>query len=149
MLILLAGWFPLAEGAEVVTVKDVSVHLFLTPSGELSQDVSVMKDFQSWNFVPLAEGLSDSQRFYSFLVKVRLNTGREAYIKGKLGSIEVKSTARNRVLFRKAISGVYFPREGEAVEGFFVQGSVCEPVSITASTGTSRITKELHFECGE
>ncbi len=149
LLILLAGWRPIAHGAEVVTVKAVSVHLLLTPSGELSPDVSVMKDFKSWNFAPLAEGFPGGERFYSFLVKVRLDTGKEAYVKGKLGSIEVKSKARNRVLFRKSISGVYFPREGEAVEGFFVQGSVCEPVLVTASTGTSRITKELNFECGE
>ena len=149
LFIFFVGWGTFARGAAIPTVKEVSVHLLLTPSGDLSPDVSEMKDFYSWNFAPFSKDLPSGQRFNSFLVKVRVKTGREAFLKGALGSIEVKSKANGRVLKRQVISNIYFPSEGEAVVGFFLQGIVCEPVLITARIGISRITKDLHFECGE
>jgi hypothetical protein len=52
-------------------LEGVSVHLFLEKSGSLSRDVTAVKDFQSWNFVPSGTGIPDDERFNDILVKVR------------------------------------------------------------------------------
>lgn len=149
LAIFVSGWYTSTWSAELITVSNFSVQLLLTPSGEFTPDVTEIKDFESWNFSPIMTGIPDGQRFYSYLIKVRLSTNTEAYVKGKLGSIEVKSKERGRILAKQDIANVYFPFRGEAVVGFFVQGNVCEPVAITARTKTSHITKEVLFECGE
>lgn len=148
-VVFLIGWCTTAQATESVTVKNVSVHLFLTPSGEFSPDVTEVKNFQSWNFSPIMEGIPDGQRFYSYLIKVRLSTKAEAFLKNEIGVIEVRSKERKRILAKQKISDVYFPHKSEAVVGFFVQGNVCEPVLITAKTKTSTVTKEIIFACGE
>ena len=148
-LVFLIGWCTTAQATESVIVKNVSVHLFLTPSGEFSPDVSGVKNFQSWNFSPIMEGIPDGQRFYSYLIKVRLSTKAETFLKNEIGVIEVKSKEQKRILAKQKISDVYFPHKGEAVVGFFIQGNVCEPVLITAKTKTSTMSKEIIFACGE
>jgi len=148
-VVFVIGWCTTAQAAESVTVKNVSVHLFLTPSGEFSPDITEVKNFESWNFSPIMEGIPEGQSFYSYLIKVRLGTKAEAFLKGEIGVIEVRSKERKRILAKQTISNVYFPYKSEAVVGFFVQGNVCEPVLITAKTKASTVTKEVLFECGE
>jgi hypothetical protein len=149
MAVLLMAWCASAFAAESITVDGVSVHLLLTPSGDFTSDVTEIKDFESWNFSPIMPGIPDGQEFHSYLIKVRLSAKSEAYVKGRLGWIKVKSKERGRILAKQDISNVYFPITRQAVIGFFVQGNVCESVAITASTKTSHITKEVLFECGE
>lgn len=146
---LLLGQCAITYAADPVTIKSLSVHLFLTPSGEFSPDVTEIKDFESWNFSPNMEGIPDGQEFRSYFIKVRLGTKSEAFIEGKVVEIEIKSKERKKTLVRQAISNIYFPYKGETAVGFFVQDNVCEPVIITAKTKTSMATKEVLFVCGE
>lgn len=138
-----------ASAAPAVEVRSVSVHLLLSPSGELSEDISALSGFSSWNFAPVVPAGLSGQRFESYLVKVRVGSQREAYHKGRVGSVSVLSRRTKKVLYTSAVAGLYIGANGEAVIARLVQGNVCEPVTVVVAMGSSRVTKNLEFLCGE
>ena len=144
----LVAWLP-AAAAEPVQVQAVSIHLFLTPTGEFSEDIAALEGFSSWNFTPAIPLRTPGRQFHSYLIKVYLKTAKEAYVRGKIASVEVRSQARKRSLHASTVSNLYFPAEGETVIARLIEGHVCEPVTILVSTATSRVTKNIDFQCGE
>lgn len=135
--------------AQPVAVQSLSVHLVLTPSGELSEDIAAMPAFSSWNFRAVVPLRPLDQQFNSFLVKVRLESANEVFQKGQVGRVVVSSIKTKKVLFSSQIVNVYIPREGQTVVAKLVEGHVCEPVIVEASVGKSAIRKEIAFQCGE
>lgn len=130
-------------------VRALAVHLFLTPSAEFSSDVSAMPGFSSWNFTPTVQVGPDDQRFNSFLIKVRLSSAAQSFHRGPIGSISVASRRTKKVLFSSPIRGLYIGPTGEAVIARFVYGNVCEPITVVATVGASRISRDIEFLCGE
>lgn len=139
----------LAQGTPAVRVKTVSVHLLLSPSGDITEDVLAIKDFGSWNFIPLSKDLPNDQRFNSFLIKVRLAADGETYRRGKFGEVELRSKARKKIVARFPLDSVSFGPEREAVTAFLVRGHVCEPLVLTVNADKSRFVREVPFSCGE
>lgn len=132
-------------------VKSVTVHLLLTPSGVLTEDVLGMEDFESWNSRPLSDKLRlpTDQRFYDFLIKVRLSSDGEVLAKRPVGSIEVHGKKMKQLVARAALQNIYLSAGQEYVTGLLVRGHTCEPVVVTVSAHKSRIVRELQFACGE
>ena len=139
----------LAQSTPAIRVETVSVHLLLSPSGVITPDVLAMKDFGSWNFIPLSKDLPNDQRFYEFLIKVRLAADSETYRRGKFGEVELRSKGREKVLARFPLDRVYIGPEREAVTFFLVRNHVCEPLVLTVNVGKARLIRELPFSCGE
>ena len=146
---LSVGGVHAAPAPPPIEVRAVSVHLFLTPSGEFSDDVAAMPGFSSWNFTPSVPTGRNDQRFESYLVKVRLGTKKEAFHKGHVGSVSVLSRRNKKVLYSSAVRGLYIGAEGETVVARLVEGHVCEPVTVVVAIGSSRLSKNLEFLCGE
>lgn len=139
----------IAAAAQPVNVQSLSVHLVLTPSGELSEDIAAMPGFSSWNFRALVPLKPLDEEFRSFLVKVRLESANEVFQKGQVGRVVVRSVTTRKVLFSSQISNVHIPRAGQTVIAKLVEGHVCEPVFVEASSGKSVVRKQISFQCGE
>jgi hypothetical protein len=148
-LLLIALHAVAAAPKPLLEVRALAVHLFLTPSGEFSSDVSAMPGFSSWNFTPTVQVGPDDQRFNSFLIKVRLGGAAESFHKGPIGSISVASRQTKKVLFSSPIRGLYIGPTGEAVVARLVDGHVCEPITVVATVGASRISRDIEFLCAE
>lgn len=148
--LILSGSSYAATHQSAIQVRTVSVHLFLSPSGEFSEDVTTIPSFSSWNFKPTVplRGL-EGERFEAFLIKVRLSSTREAFYKGVLGSVSVVSRHTKKTLYKSPIRDLYVGAGGETVIARFVDGHVCEPVTVVISVGSSRTTKDIEFLCGE
>ncbi len=138
-----------ATPSRAIEVRDVNVHLFLTPSGELSNDIAAFPGFSSWNFRAVVPIDPKDEEFKSYLIKVRLGATGSLFQKGSIGSITVRSLKTKKVLYSSFIANLYIPQEGQTVLARLVDGYVCEPVEVIASVGKSRVTKRLNFECGE
>ena len=138
-----------AAPARGIEVREVNVHLFLTPSGELSEDIAALPGFSSWNFRAATPIKPQDEEFKSYLVKVRIGAPGSLFQKGSMGSITVRSQKTKKVLYASVISNLYIPKEGQTVIARLVDGHVCEPVEVIASVGKSRVTKRINFECGE
>jgi hypothetical protein len=132
-----------------IEVRAVSVHLFFTPSGELSEDVAAIPGFSSWNFTPVSPVERASSRFESYLIKARLTSKTEGFYKGAVGTVSVLSRRTRKVLYSSVLRGLHIGSEGEAVVARFVEGHVCEPVTVVVAVGSSRVSKDLEFQCGE
>lgn len=146
---LCIGGVNAAPAPPPIEVRGVSAHLFLTPSGEFSEDVAATPWFSSWNFTPVAPGGHEGERFDSYLVKARLSSAKETFHKVIVGSVSVVSRKTRRVLYSSAVRGLYIGAGGEAVIARLVEGHVCEPVTVVVTTGSSRVSKDLEFLCGE
>jgi len=132
-----------------VHVKQVSVHLFLIPLGVFSDDVTQMKGFGARNFKPFGSGIPENQRFDSFLIKVRLESGGEQYVKGRIGTIEVRSQKSRQIIERQHIRDLYIGPEGETATAMLIRDHVCEPLLVSVRLAQQRIEQTLSFTCGE
>jgi hypothetical protein len=134
-----------------IEVRAVSVHLLLSPSGEFSEDITELPAFSSWNFRPIdpVKPVNERERFDSYIIKIRFGAAREVFQTGKVGEIVLRSIKTKKVLFTSSVENLYIGESGETVLARLVQGHVCEPVEIVASTGKSKITKRIDFACGE
>ena len=122
-----------AAGAQPISVQSLSVHLLLSPSGDFSEDISALPGFSSWNFRAIQPLKPNDEEFHSFIVKVRLSSPKEAFQKGAVGRVVVRSVRNGRVVFNSPISSVYIPGTEGAVVAKLVEGNVCEPVVVEAS----------------
>ena len=137
------------ETQSSVSVNSVSVHLLFTPSGELSEDVTALPGFGSWNFRTVNRVEPVDEPFHSFLIKVRLQSTGSVFRKGKVATVTVRSLQRKKLLYSASLNNVYIPEEGEAVMAKLVEGHVCEPIEILVRAGKSQVRKTVEFNCGE
>ena len=140
-----AGW----ASAQTLSIKAVSVHLFLTPSGTFSEDITVLPDFAAWNFRAAVPLKPIDEEFYSFLVKVRITaTGPGGFKEGRAGTVSLRSIKRNKVVYSSPIADIALP-EGGIVVAKFVEDQVCDPVELVVEVGRSKVTRRLNLRCGE
>ena len=132
-----------------VRLDKVSIHLFLENSGVLSDDVTSVGDFSTWNSSPLGTLFSPDDRFNSFLIKVWLSSDRETFQAGEQGRVVVKSEKTGKVLFESGIKQVYIPKDGRTVVPVLYSGYHCDPLVVEVRSSAKTITKKLPFKCGE
>jgi hypothetical protein len=130
-------------------LDSISVHLFLSTSGTLSEDVEKIEGFGAWNFSLQGAGIGPNERFYSFLIKVRLTSAGEVFAKGQQADIVVTHRRTRKVVKRERISDVYIGSHGWTVLPVFVEDGACGPFEIVATSRGKRIVKALEAACGE
>jgi hypothetical protein len=137
----------LRDGARAV---DFSVHLFLEASGELSPNVFTLEEFGAWNFSAQWKG-NEGGKFSGFLVRVKLEsrTGREVFAQGRLAQLVLRDRKTKKMLNTWNISDVYVGDNGVSYRAQFFSGLDCRPIEVTLTSGTTRITRDLPFACGE
>lgn len=147
LLILLAA--PVQAGKAQLSVADVTVHLFFEISGEFSGDITRIKNFSSWNFVPIGNGLPDNDRFNAFLIKVKLGSEQEVFAEGRQATVRVLRAENAEVLVEENLENIYVGPSGAATKPVLVTGHVCEPLDVVVEGGGKTVRKHLAFNCGE
>ena len=128
----------LAQGRvpERAQLDSISVHLFLTKSGALSEDVATIEGFGARNFAVQGKGLDLAERFYSILIKVRLTSAGEVFAKGPQAEVVVTDRRTRKVVKREKIADVY----GEIAEQLKMHATV----ALAARLEAARIYDKLH-----
>jgi hypothetical protein len=149
--IALSGLVHAAAITAPIEIRALSVHVLLSPSGEFSENIADLpgSGFVSWNFELADPAVKEGERFDSYIIKVRFGAVQEAFQRGKVGTIVLRSFKTKKVLFASSVENLYIGQSGETVIARLVQGNVCESVEIIASAGKSKITKRIDFACGE
>ena len=138
-----------AQAADKAELDAVSVHLFLTRSGTFSTDVTNVRNFHAWNFVPSGEGIPDGEHFDAVFVKVRLKAAKEVFAKGEQARLAVVASESKKVIRRDGIKDVYIGPERVAHHGFYLANVGCTPLEIVVTARSKAIRKALSFRCGE
>ncbi len=137
-----------ASAQDRATVEDFSVHLFLTGKGELSPDVTRMRNFHAWNFFAMADGYEGGD-FHGYLISLRFVSPREVFAKGPQARIELRDSQKGKVLRRFTVADVYVGDQKPSHRALLISGLDCTPVKIVALSHGKRIEKELPLQCGE
>jgi hypothetical protein len=138
-----------AQAADKAQLDAVSVHLFLANSGTLSTDVTNVRNFHAWNFVPSGDGIPDGEQFDAVLVKVRLTAAKEIFAKGEQARLTVVASESKKVLRREKLADVYVGPERIVHYGFYLARIGCTPLDIVVTARPTVIRKTLRFNCGE
>jgi hypothetical protein len=138
-----------AQAQDKAKLDSVSVHLFLTKSGTLSPDVTVIPNFFARNFEPNGEGFAEGERFEAILIKVRLTAPRETFAKGPQAELVISDSKTKKVIRRERIADVYIGSHGWTFVPVFMAKAACTPLEVVATGGGQRIAKSLGFSCGE
>jgi len=147
LFILLAA--PAKAENTQLSIADVTVHLFFEISGEFSTDITRIKNFSSWNFVPMGQGMPDNDRFNAFLIKVKLGSKNEVFAEGRQATVRVLRSENAEVLVEQNLQDIYVGPSGSATKPVLVTGHVCEPLDIVVAGGGKTVKKHLAFNCGE
>lgn len=150
--ILCASAFALiapAQAADKAQLDAVSVHLFLAKSGTLSTDITQVRNFHAWNFVPSGDGIPDGEQFDAVFVKVRLTAVKEIFAKEEQARLVVTASESKKVIRTERLTNVYIGPERVVHRGFYLANVGCTPLEIVVTAGSKRIRKALAFNCGE
>ena len=127
----------------------ISVHLFLATSGTLSEDVETIDGFLARNFSVQGKGITDNERFYSALIKVKLTAPKEIFAKGLQAEVVVTDRRTRKVVKRQRLSDVYIGSHGWTILPVWVADAACGPFEIVASRGGRKLVRQLEVTCGE
>jgi hypothetical protein len=127
----------------------VTVHLFLTKAGTLSEDVATIEGFGARNFSVQGKGLDLNDRFYSILIKVRLTSAGEVFAKGPQAEVLVTDRRTKKVVKRERIADVYIGSHGWTIHPIWIADAACGPLEIVATGGGKKISTALESTCGE
>jgi hypothetical protein len=129
-------------------IDSVSVHLFLTKSGTLSADVETIEGFGAWNFALQGKDI-DGERFYSFLIKVKMTAPGEVFAKGRQAEVVVTDRRTKKIVKWERIADVYIGPNGWTIVPVWIADGACGPFDIVVSGGGKRIAKSFEAACGE
>ena len=129
--------------------NSISVHLFLATSGTLSEDVETIDGFLARNFSVQGKGITDNERFYSALIKVKLTAPKEIFAKGLQAEVVVTDRRTRKVVKRQRLSDVYIGSHGWTILPVWVADAACGPFEIVASRGGRKLVRQLEVTCGE
>lgn len=150
MRLWLTGWLflcaSLAWGAEAPKLQDATVHLLFEHSGRVSDDVTSVKDFGSFNFMAFGTGVPEDQ-FRSFLIRLAFAAPSERYEEGTVATVRLLNE-KNDAVFQQTLQGVHFVTPKNYV-WIFVEGHVCEPLTLEVASFGRTVKKDLAFACGE
>jgi hypothetical protein len=145
ILLLFAHGSRAQDRAEAV---DFSVQLFVSGKGELSPDVFKIEEFGAHNFSFFGKGL-EGGRFSGFLVRVEFRSPKEVFAQGRQAQVVFRDIKTKKVLKTWNISDVYVGDNGVAFRAAFFDDLDCKLMSVTLTSGRTRITRGLPLHCGE
>jgi hypothetical protein len=145
ILLLLAAGANAQDRAEAV---DFSVQLFLSGKGEFSRDVFKIEEFGAHNFSYFGKG-DEGGRFTGFLVRVEFRSPKEIFAQGRQAQIVFRDLKTKKILRTWNIADVYIGDTGVAFRAAFFDDLDCKSMSVTLTSGKTRIARELPLHCGE
>ena len=132
-------------------ITAIQAKLFYSDKGTFSRNVLAKPDFGFWNTIigeGDAEGPSDST-----LVMVEVSGKNPEGEMPPTRKIELTAVATGKVLLKRAIEIGIFSKDNKFYAGFWLYGTGCEPVKLTArivgQSQPSSMSKTIPFECGE
>jgi hypothetical protein len=146
----LAFLFPVAvaKAQDRAEAVNFSVQLFLSGKGELSRDVFKIEEFGAHNFSYFGKG-DEGGRFSGFLVRVEFRAPKEIFARGRQAQIVFRDIKTKKVLKTWNIADVYIGDTGVAFRAAFFDDLDCQGMSVTLTSGKTRIVRELPLHCGE
>ena len=146
ILFLLAVAAANAQGR--VEAVEFSVQLFVSGKGEFSPDVFKIEEFAANNFSFQGKGL-EGGKFSGFLVRVEFRSPKEIFAGGRQAQLIFRDIKTKKVLKTWNISDVYVGDNGVAFRAAFFGELDCNLMSVTLTSGKTRISRELPLHCGE
>ncbi len=141
--------FTPAHAQDRARLNSISVHVFLTKSGTLSDDLEKIGGFGARNFSIQGKGIADNERFYSALIKVKLTAPKEIFAKGSQAEIVVTDRRTKKVVKRERLADIYIGSHGWTVMPVWLPDAACGPFEIVATGGGRKLTRALEVTCGE
>jgi hypothetical protein len=139
------------EAQDRAYATDFTVQLFMEVSGELSPNIFTLEEFGAWNFSAQWKGNAGG-KFSGFLVRVKLESkvqGKDIFAQGKQADLVFRDRKTKKVLRTWNISDIYIGDNGIGYRAAFFENLNCEVMEVTLTSGTTKITRELPFACGE
>ena len=130
---------------------DFTVRLFMEASGELSPNIFSLEEFGVWNFSAQWKGNAGG-KFSGFLVRVKLESkvqGKDIYAQGRQAQLVFRDRKTKKVIRTWNISDIYIGDNGVSYRAQFIENLDCQIMELTLTSGTTKITHELPFACGE
>lgn len=137
-----------ASAQERAEAVNFSVRLFLSGKGELSPDVFKIEEFGAHNFSYFGKG-DEGGRFSGFLVRVEFRAPKEIFARGRQAQVVFRDIKTKKVLKTWNIADVYIDDTGVAFRAAFFDDLDCQLMSVTLTSGRTRIVRELPLHCGE
>lgn len=138
-----------AAKAPTVKIGAMTARLFYEATGRFSEDVLSDPNASLWNTI-IGEGSSGGAST-STLVTVEVRGPAGEFVEGR--SVELTATAAGKPMLKKSVPVNLFTNEGKLYVGFWLYGTGCEHVALTARVlgqGTpSSLSKTIKFDCGE
>jgi hypothetical protein len=130
-------------------LDSISVHVFLTKSGTLSDDLEKIEGFGARNFSIQGKGIADGERFYAALIKVKLTAPKEIFAKGTQAEVVVTDRRSKKAIKRERLADIYIGSHGWTIQPVFLPDAACGPFEVVATGGGRRIVKAIEATCGE
>ena len=131
--------FTPAHAQDRARLNSISVHVFLTKSGTLSDDLEKIGGFGARNFSIQGKGIADNERFYSALIKVKLTAPKEIFAKGSQAEIVVTDRRTKKVVKRERLADIYIGSHGWTVMPVWLPDAACGPFEIVATGGGRKL----------
>lgn len=130
-------------------ITALRAQLFYSDRGTLSADVLASPGKSLWN-TPIGEGEAGGPSDAT-LVVVEVAGAPGSYEPDR--SVELTATAEGKVVLRRATEMSVLNRRGRMYAGFWLYGTGCKRVRLSArmrgQTPASEMKKEIPFDCGE
>jgi hypothetical protein len=155
LFLAVALGFGVASPSTPVSAEDrahleaVSVHLLLQSSGALSEDISKIADFHSWNGEPSGTGIPEKETFESAVIKLRFHADREIFAKGTQATVTIRNEEGGRRVRTENIRDVYIPPEGVTYKFIVLKEVGCKPMLVSVTGDAKPVRIMLPFRCGE
>jgi|GEM_PF-2543927 len=130
---------------------DFTVQLFMEASGELSPNIFTLEEFGVWNFSAQWKG-EKGGKFSGFLVRVKLesnSTKKDIFAQGRQAQVVFRDRKTKKPLRTWNIADIYIDDKGVSYRAQFFENLDCQTMEVTLTSGTTKITRELPFACGE
>lgn len=139
----------IASAQKRAHLEAVSVHLLLVRSGTLSEDITRIADFGSWNSESRGAALPDKEMFDSAVIRLQFHADGEVFAKGVQAKVTLRDQEGGRRTRTEDVRDVYIPPEGTAHKFIFLQNVSCKPLLVTVTGDGKPIRINLPFRCGE
>lgn len=139
------------EAPDRAQATEFTVQLFMEVTGEFSPNIFTLEEFGVWNFGAQWKGYAGG-KFSGFLVRVKLESGvqgKDIFAQGRQAQLVFRDRKTKKILRTWNISDIYVGDNGVSYRAQFFESLNCEIMEVTLTSGTTKITRELPFACGE
>ncbi len=148
LFVTVAGAAPLPrQSARSIELVGIQAKLYYPATATFSRNILAEPRFALWNTI-IGAGDAESPS-NATLVLVDLRGAPGTY--GERTTVRLRAVAGSRVLVNRAAQLSEFGPDGRQAVGFWIYGTGCEAVDLTAtlSLRSDSVRARIPFECGE